>query len=75
MPWMFLISSQSLFNVSVSEFVELDKQLDALNSVLDMLEAKNDSIREQMKEMLDSNREEREKAKHLSQQNGSSPET
>ena len=59
----------------VSEFVELDKQLDALNSVLDMLEAKNDSIREQMKEMLDSNREEREKAKHLSQQSGSLPET
>ena len=72
---MFLISSQILLNVFVSEFVELDKQLDALNSVLDMLEAKNDSIREQMKEMLDSNREEREKAKHLSQQNESSPET
>ena len=72
---MFLISSQNLLNVFASEFVELDKQLDALNSVLDMLEAKNDSIREQMKEMLDSNREEREKAKHLSQQNGSSPKT
>ena len=72
---MFLISSQILLNVFASEFVELDKQLDALNSVLDMLEAKNDSIREQMKEMLDSNREEREKAKHLSQQNESSPNT
>ena len=72
---MFLISSQILLNVIASEFVELDKQLDALNSVLDMLEAKNDSIREQMKEMLDSNREEREKAKHLSQQSGSSPKT
>ena len=72
---MFLISSQNLLNVFASEFVELDKQLDALNSVLDMLEAKNDSIREQMKEMLDSNREEREKAKHLSQQNESSPDT
>ena len=54
-----------IISLLLAEFVELDKQLDALNSALDMLEAKNDSIRQQMKEMLESNREEREKAQQL----------
>ena len=34
--------------------------MDALNSVLDALEAKNDNIRMQMKEILESNKQERE---------------
>ena len=49
------------------EFVALNKQLDALNSVLDALEAKNDNIRQQMRQLLKSNQEERQKAANQDQ--------
>ena len=35
----------------------LDKQLDSLNSVLDVLEHKNDQIHEQLKALLENSRE------------------
>ena len=42
-----------------SEFTALDKQLDELNSVLDVLEAKNEDIHGKLKELLESSRQER----------------
>ena len=42
-----------------SEFTALDKQLDELNSVLDVLEAKNEDIHGKLKELLQSSRQER----------------
>ena len=41
------------------EFTALDKQLDELNSVLDVLEAKNEDIHGKLKELLQSSRQER----------------
>jgi len=39
------------------EYSTLDKQLDSLNSVLDVLEHKNDQIHEQLKALLENSRE------------------
>lgn len=42
-----------------SEFSTLDAELDRLNAVLDKLEEKNDSIHGQLKELLESSRNQR----------------
>lgn len=43
----------------VSELVELNSQIDQLNSVLDVLEKKNDDIHAKLVEILKSSREAR----------------
>merc|ERR1712127_293026 len=43
--------------VSELEYSVLDKQLDSLNSVLDVLEHKNDAIHEQLKALLQNSRD------------------
>jgi len=44
-------------DVDVAEYSMLDKQLDSLNNVLDVLEHKNDQIHEQLKALLENSRE------------------
>ena len=45
------------FYLPFLEYSLLDKQLDDLNSVLDMLEQKNDSIQSQLRVLLENSRE------------------
>lgn len=44
-------------DADIEEYSMLDKQLDSLNSVLDVLEHKNDQIHEQLKALLENSRE------------------
>lgn len=44
-------------SISEQEYAMLDKQLDDLNSVLDLLESKNDRIQAQLKALLENSRE------------------
>lgn len=53
-----LIDYQTLSNIiSFSEFQSLNTQIDQLNSVLDVLEKKNDDIQAKLMELLVSSRE------------------
>lgn len=47
------------FNIIILEFEAINAQLDQLNSVLDNLEQKNDDIRAELIQLLQSNREAR----------------
>ena len=47
------------FNFIILEFEAINAQLDQLNSVLDNLEQKNDDIRAELIQLLQSNREAR----------------
>ena len=57
-----LLENVFIFNIDhynnfLLEYAMLDKQLDDLNSVLDLLESKNDRIQAQLKALLENSRE------------------
>ena len=54
----FQCNYNSYYFISIFlEYAMLDKQLDDLNSVLDLLESKNDRIQAQLKALLENSRE------------------
>ncbi|CAG9863486.1 unnamed protein product [Phyllotreta striolata] len=55
--------------MSPEEFAALDNQLDALNSALDDIEQKNDSIHAQLVQLLTANREIRQQLQQANSEN------